>query len=97
MVKWGRFAFGTRLQNIQWIKLYKCAKFHACRKMCTIFVLRDWTIVVELTEGILLYISVTKGGTTLVFLCKIDKDVLFKDMRGATLAPLGNLKYSPLK
>ena len=53
--------------------------------------------IVELTEGILLYISVTKGGTTLVFLCKIDKDVLFKDMRGATLAPLGNLKYSPPK
>ena len=40
-------------------------------------------------------VSVTIGGTTLVLLYKIAKDVLFEDIRGATLAPLSNLKYRP--
>ncbi len=32
-----------------------------------------------------------------IFMYKIDKDVLFQVLKGATLAPLSNLKYSPLK
>ena len=36
--------------------------------------------------------GVTKRGTALVFVYKIDKDV-----RSAILAPLGNSKYSPAK
>ncbi len=38
--------------------------------------------------------DVTKRGITLFFVYKIDRNVLFQDMTGDTLAPMGNLKFT---
>ena len=48
--------------------------------------------IVKEKKGKLLH-NHDKKGTAFIFMYKIDENVLFSDLIGASLAPLNNLKY----